>query len=114
MKIDDEMTGDAKNVLILSRIAGAIAHLPTADKQQAIDWMDAGITSTDSHVLAVMELLLNEEIRITRMVNGEPMLKLTERGEANTLERIEKSPALRKFLEQLSGRSVVDPPKRTQ
>ena len=111
---DDIMPPDEAQALMLRRLRSAVSGLSGAEQADALDWIDSAITSTDHTKLGVMELILNEKVRIVRMVNGEPSITLTEIGKSEIPDLIEKSPELRRLLAQETGRTVVDPPKRAQ
>lgn len=105
------MTDDEK--LIAERFRLAVCHLPPAEEMQAMDWIEATLeTGTNQTALCVVELLLNGQARIDRMVNGEPLVAATEALIRQTVDEMATSPEGRAEFDRLM-QQYLSPQNRT-
>ena len=114
-EFSDAMPKAEAQALIIERLRKAVhPSLSRADRSLAFDWIGAALSSDNPTHLALVELLLNEQVQITAMVNGEPSVRLTPAGEATGLELVSESAEHRATVERLTGRAFVAPPKDAQ
>jgi hypothetical protein len=101
--------------VIRRRLQATLQTLPThRERMQALDWIEAAVTSRDGITRELVEAVLNGKLAIVQIVDGAPSFRMTEAGMNDAVHLLADSPELRAMVERLSGRAVIAPPKDVQ
>jgi hypothetical protein len=105
------MTKDEKRIKAL--IAKLIMATPEEYRAAALDWIEKASEGENWIDRGLLALMIEGRAEITRVVDGDPSFRLTQKGLDSVPDVLARSPEARALLERLTGQAVVEDPGRS-